>query len=102
MSFCGPRTYSISPSSPSVLGLSGDTLTLVSIDPAEATTGPITITITADLVNYPWVTSTFNFAIEVRDYCASTVLSFAPVSDMLVYVFSLAEMQTVLATDSAS
>ena len=48
---CGPRTYSISPSSPSALGLSGDTLTLLSTDPTDVTTSPISITITAELVN---------------------------------------------------
>ena len=41
VSFCGPRAYSISPSSPSFLGLSGDTLTLLSTNPVDVTTSPI-------------------------------------------------------------
>ena len=52
VNFCGPRTYSIVPSSYSFLSLVGGALTLQSTDPAEATTSPITITISATLDNY--------------------------------------------------
>ena len=50
---CGPRTYTISPSTYPFLTISGDVLTLVSTDPAEATTSPISITISATLDDYP-------------------------------------------------
>ena len=65
-------------------------------------TSPITITIRADLVNYPFVFESFNFSIEVIDLCASTTMTFAPVTDMLAYVNLATETQTILATDSAS
>ena len=53
VSFCGPRSYSIAPSGYTFLSISGDVLTLQSTDPAEATTSPITITISAKLDDYP-------------------------------------------------
>ena len=46
---CGARTYTISPSTYSFLTISGDELTLVSTDPAEATASPISISISATL-----------------------------------------------------
>ena len=55
VSLCGPRTYSISPTTYSFLTLFGDTLTLQSTDPLEATVIPITIKIEAKLDNYPAV-----------------------------------------------
>ena len=52
VSLCGSRTYSIAPTTHSFLTLFGDTLTLQSSDPAEATASPITITISATLNSY--------------------------------------------------
>ena len=94
VSFCGPRAYSIDATSPPVLGLTGNTLSLVSTDPADVTISPISITITAKLVNYPSITSTLNFLIEVEDLCESTLLTFAPVSDMIAYVNSVTTTET--------
>ena len=59
---CGPRSYSFSPTTHSFLSLTGDTLTLVSTDPSENTTSPITITMSVTLDNYsmvPAATQTF-------------------------------------------
>ena len=49
---CGTRTYTISPTTYPLLTISGDVLALVSTDPAEATSSPIAITISATLDNY--------------------------------------------------
>ena len=54
---CGTRTYTISPATYSFLTISGDVLTLVSADPAETTSVPLTITIEATLDTYPAVAS---------------------------------------------
>ena len=54
---CGPRSYSISPTTHSFLSLVGDTLTLVSIDPSEHTSSPIVITMRVTLDNYSMVSA---------------------------------------------
>ena len=73
---CGPRTYSIGPTSYSFFSLSVDILTLISTDPIEATS-PLSITITATLDNYPLVSvATSTFTVELVDYCTSTTLNF--------------------------
>ena len=53
VTLCGTRSYTISPPTHSFLTLSGDVLTLQSTDSAEATSSPITITISAVLDDYP-------------------------------------------------
>ena len=76
--FCGPRTYTISPTSNSFFSLTTEILTLQSTNPTEITTGPITITITATLDNYPLIpAASSTFTIEILDYCTNTVLSFS-------------------------
>ena len=104
VTLCGPRSYSISPTTHSFLTLSGDVLTLESTDPAEATASPLTITISANLDSYPDIPAVVQtFDIEILNRCDTTTLSFNPaVSDMLAYVFQAANTQTVLATDTAS
>ena len=84
VTLCGPRSYSISPTSYSFLDLTTDTLTLQSVDPAEATSSPIIITVSATLDNYPLITaSSQTFTIEIIDLCATTSLDFNPfVTDM--------------------
>ena len=83
---CGPRTYSISPSSLNFFDVTADTLTLLSTDPTEATS-PLSITITATLVNYPLVpAATSTFTVELVDYCASTTLSLNSITDMQAFV----------------
>lgn len=54
VSFCGPRTYTIS-NNPGTLSISGDLLTLISTDPNDAI-GTVTVTITASLDNYIGIT----------------------------------------------
>ena len=44
LTLCGARSYSISSTTYSFLDLTSDTLTLTSIDPADATT-PLSVTI---------------------------------------------------------
>ena len=69
VTLCGTRSYSISPTTHSFLTLSGDTLTLQSADPAEATTSPITITISATLDEHPGIPAavqTFDISISVN------------------------------------
>ena len=66
VSFCGFRSYSISPTTHSFLTLSGDVLTLQSNDRLEATTSPITITISAKLDDYPDIPAAVDtFSIEL-------------------------------------
>ena len=88
VTLCGTRSYSISPTTHSFLTLSGDTLTLQSVDPAEATTSPITITISATLDSYTSIPAAVQtFYIEIMDHCDTTTLSFDPaLTDMLAYV----------------
>ena len=90
---CGPRTYSIAPSSYTFLSITGDVLTLQSTDPAEATASPITITISAELDSYPSVSAAVQtFTIEILDHCDTTTLSFdSAVSDMFAYVEQAAD-----------
>ena len=85
---CGSRSYSISPTSYSFLSLAGDVLSLVSTNPAEKTTSPITITISAQLDSYPTIPAVQQtFTIQILDHCDSTTLSFTPVvSNMIAYV----------------
>ena len=84
VTLCGPRSYTISPTSYSFLDLTTDTLTLQSVDPAEATSSPIIITVSATLDNYPLISaSSQTFTIEIIDLCATTSLDFNPlVTDM--------------------
>ena len=102
VSLCGPRTYSISPSSSSILGLSGDTLTLLSTDPADVTTSPISITIRAGLLNYPNVApklETFN--IEIRnsaDPCESMVITAESISDVTLDASEFVEEDVISVT----
>ena len=95
MSFCGPRAYSIDPSSPLVLDLSGDTLTLLSTDPADVTTSPISIMVSAELVNYPAVAPTSEtFNIEVKnsaDPCESMIITAESISDVTLYASEFVE-----------
>ena len=72
----------------SFLTLSSDILTLQSTDPAEATSSPITITISVKLDNYPDIPAAVQtFQIEIVDHCDTTTLSFDhAVTDMLAYV----------------
>ena len=49
VTFCGSRSYSISPNTYTFLDFTSGILTLQSIDPTDATPSPITITITATL-----------------------------------------------------
>ena len=66
VTFCGTRSYSISPAIHSFLTLYGDTLTLQSTNSAEATTSPITITISAKLDDYPDIPAAVDtFSIEL-------------------------------------
>ena len=67
--FCGPRSYSIAPTTYSFLTLTDNVLTLQSTDPAEATTSPITITIRATLDYYPGIPAavqTFDIQLSVK------------------------------------
>ena len=88
VTFCGARSYTISPTTYSFLSLTGDVLSLASTNPAEKTTSPITITISAQLVSYPTIAVQQMFTIEIVDHCDSTTLnSFSPVvSNMLAFV----------------
>ena len=62
---CGPISYSISPSSYSVLSLLSNTLTLFSNDPAEVIS-PQIITISAKLDNYLGITAASQtFTVEI-------------------------------------
>lgn len=70
--FCGSRTYTLSPAH-LFLTKSGDTLTLTSVDPAQA--GIYQVTLTIELVDYPTVpalTKTFEAAV----YCQILTLTF--------------------------
>ena len=102
MSFCGPRTYSISSPSPSFLGLSGDTLTLQSTDPADATTSPIAITIRADLVNYPTIAPVLEtFYIEIRnnaDPCESIIITAESISDVTLDASEFVDKDSISVT----
>ena len=65
VSFCGGRSYTISPTSYTFMSLASDTLNLQSNDPTHAV-GPITITVSATLDNYPSILpATQLFTIEV-------------------------------------
>ena len=98
---CGPRTYSISPTTHSFLSLAGDTITLVSTDPSEHTASPITITISVTLDSYPMVSAaTQTFTIQVIDRCLSTSLNTPNVSDLLAYVSQGPTSHTVTTTDT--
>ena len=80
---CGPRSYSFSPTTHSFLSLAGDTLTLVSTDPSEHTTIPITITMSVTLDNYSMIpAATQTFTIQVIDRCRSTSLNTPNVIDL--------------------
>ena len=71
VTLCGPRIYTISPTSYQALTLNTSTgeLTLVSTSSADVTGGPVTITATAALANYPLIpTATETFTIEVVDH----------------------------------
>ena len=57
LTFCGTRTYTISPATYPFLTISGNVLTLVSTIPEEATSNPVPITIRATLDNYVSVAS---------------------------------------------
>ena len=86
ITLCGPRSYTVTPASLIFLDLTANTLTLLSTDPTEATS-PLSITITATLVNYPLVpAATSTFTVEVVDYCASTTLSLNSITDMQAFV----------------
>ena len=61
---CGARTYIILPTTYPFITISGDDLTLVSTDPAEETSAPLTITIVATLDNYP-VAAFGTFSVEI-------------------------------------
>ena len=75
-SLCGPRSYSISPTTHSFLSLLGDTLTLQSTDPSEATASPITITIESNLDDYPAVPAAVEtFVIEIIDLCETATIA---------------------------
>ena len=76
VSFCGTRSYSISPTTYSFLSLSSDKLTLQSTNPADATTNPIIITISATLDNYSAIpASVESFEIEIIDLCRSATIA---------------------------
>ena len=53
VTFCGPRTYTITTASYSFLDLTGDTLTLQSNNPIDALSSPYTVEIVAGLDIYP-------------------------------------------------
>lgn len=64
---CGSRSYTITPSYPSILSLSsGNTLVLSTDDISEVTAAPISITISASLDDYPWIPAVQStFTIEI-------------------------------------
>ena len=75
--FCGPRSYSITPSTYSFLSLSGDgTLTLVSTDPSEETITPVITTIEATLDDYPAIARASQ-SFRIRIICQLISLSWS-------------------------
>ena len=92
--FCGTRSYTITPTTYSFLTISGDVLTLVSTNPAEVTAGPVSIAISATLDNYPSIAAASQpFTIEIQDHCLTTTLNFDPVvTNMLAYVNLAADL----------
>ena len=79
-------------------------MTLASNNPSEATTGPVTVTITASLQDYPGVSSVSEtIDVKIIDLCLSTSLSFNPmVSNMIAYPDSSTVSQVVTAVDTVS
>ena len=103
VTFCGLRTYTISPNNLTFLTLTSDTVTLVTSDTNDAAATPSTITVTATLINYPEVTITDTFTVTIIDPCLLTILSFYPtVADMIATINSGADSQTLIAFDTVS
>ena len=103
LTLCGARTYSITPFDLSFLSLSDDNLELQSSDQGDFTASPISITVTAELTDYPSVTVDASFSVQIADPCRTSTINFELTNDHITYLIGdTAIEQELVASDSAS
>ena len=79
---CGPRTYTLSPSysfltfigNAATSNMKGNSLSLSTVNPADAVPGTYSVALTVTLTKYPTITVTKNFTITIS--CVVVSMSF--------------------------